>query len=68
MVNTMLLKGKIVANGLTQRVLAEKMKISENNLSAKITGKSEFDLSQVMMLCEILNINDPDEKCKIFLC
>lgn len=67
MVNTALLKGKIVANGFTQRTLSEKMKISENNLSAKINGKSEFDLSQVMALCEILCINDPKEKCDIFL-
>ena len=67
MVNAALLRGKIVSNGFTQRTLAQKMGMSENSLCAKITGKSEFDLSQVMRLCDLLKIVSPEEKCQIFL-
>jgi len=66
-INSSLLKGKIVANNYTQKTLAEKMNISENSLNAKINGKADFDLSQVILLCELLGINSPDEKCQIFL-
>lgn len=67
MVNTNLLKGKIVAKGYTQTQVAEKMHISVNSLSAKINGKKAFTLPEVARLCEILGITDPKEKCEIFL-
>lgn len=67
MVNTNLLKGKIVARGMRQTDVAEAIGISENTLSAKIQGKSSFTLDQVEKLCSILKINDVKEKCEIFL-
>lgn len=67
MVNTNLLKGKIVANGYTQGQLAEKMNISVNSFSAKINGKNAFTLPEVERMCEFLGITDPKEKCEIFL-
>ena len=67
LVNANLLRGKMVSNGYTQDSLARKMKISKNTLSAKINGKSQFDLEEVLLLCELLSITSNDEKCNIFL-
>ena len=67
MVNANLFKGKMVANGYTQESLAKKMKISKNTLSAKINGKSKFDIEEVVFLCELFGISNNDEKCEIFL-
>lgn len=67
MVNTNLLKGKFVSKGYTQALLAKEMNISVNSLSAKINGKTAFTLPEVAKLCEILGIDDPKEKCEIFL-
>lgn len=67
MINTNLLKGKIVAKGFTQQQLAEKMNISLNSLSAKINGKKAFTLPEVDKLCEVVEITDAKEKCEIFL-
>lgn len=66
MINTKLLKGKMVANGYTQMQLAGKMNICLNSLSAKINAKKAFTLPEAHRLCKILNITDPQEKCEIF--
>ena len=67
MINTKLLKGKIVSAGMTQQELAKKMHMSENTFSSKINNKSSFDIMEVFQLCELLSINSGDEKCEIFL-
>jgi DNA-binding XRE family transcriptional regulator len=67
MVNSNLLKSKMVAAGYTQRTMAEAMKISKNTLNSKVNGKSCFDTDQVTLVCELLNITNPSEKCAIFL-
>ncbi len=67
MLNTNALKGKIVANGYTQQQLANTMKLSLNTISSKINGKKAFTLPEVEKLCDILKIDDPLEKCSIFL-
>lgn len=67
MINTNLLRGKIVSNGMTQEQIASKMSMSPNTFSSKINGKSSFDITEVFQLCEILKIDDAKEKCDIFL-
>lgn len=67
MVNTNLLKAKIVANGYSQTSLAQKMSMSKNTLCAKINGKAKFDLDEALALCNVLQITEPAEKCEIFL-
>lgn len=67
MVNTNLLRAKMVANGYTQLSLAAKMKMSKNTLSAKITGKTAFSIDEAIALCDILHIEQDSEKCEIFL-
>lgn len=65
--NANLLRGKMVSNGFTQETLAQKMNITANTLSAKMNGKSQFDLAEVLKMCEILGITNNEEKCEIFL-
>ena len=67
MINTNLLRSKLVACGYTQESLARTMKMSKNTLSAKITGKSSFSLDEVLDLCDLLHIESDREKCEIFL-
>lgn len=67
MVSTNLLKGKIVAKGLTQKELAKRIQRSPNTLNMKINNKKPFDLEEVFAVCEALDITDPQEKIDIFL-
>ena len=67
MINTNLLKGKILSAGFTQQTLAPLVKMSVNSLNAKINGRKVFDTDEVERICDILNITDPVEKCLIFL-
>lgn len=66
-INTLKLKAAIIEAGYTQATLAEKLKISQNTLSAKIIGKSVFDIEEATQICEILGINDGAKKAAIFL-
>lgn len=55
------LRAKIKENGLNQNSVAERIGISSNSLSRKLLGKREFTLSEVVSLCEVLRIEDPQE-------
>ena len=61
--NINLLKAKIAEKGETQKSVAAAIGISENSLSRKINGTREFRLSEVLRLCDFLNIDNP---CSIF--
>lgn len=62
-----LLKAKIVENGLTMEELADKISVSRTTLFYKMTGKTQFTLEEVVKMCDVLNINTPEEKTNIFL-
>ena len=66
MINTNLLKGKIMAAGYTQESLAREMGISKNTMSAKVNGKSLY-VDEAEKMCYILGINEPYERAQIFL-
>lgn len=66
MTNTPMLKGAIVEAGYTQAKLAEKLNMSVNTLSSKISGKTKFTVDEATMICEILNIVDDKRKVHIF--
>lgn len=55
------LRAKIKENGLNQNDVAQKIGISSNSLSRKILGKREFTLSEVLALCKVLRIENPQE-------
>ncbi|MGL4483550.1 MAG: helix-turn-helix domain-containing protein [Anaerovoracaceae bacterium] len=53
------LKGKMAEAGINQNELADKMGLSRNSVSRKLTGSSEFTLSEAEKICIILDINEP---------
>lgn len=55
------LRAKIKENGFSQNCVAKKIGISANSFSRKILGKRDFTLSEVIALCEVLNIENPQE-------
>ena len=72
MVDINLLRSIMVRMGYTQKTLATEMtargvKTSENTLSAKMTGRSQFDCDDADVICDILTVEAPSEKAHIFL-
>lgn len=67
MVNKLMLRSKIVGAGHTQKSLAEALNMSKNTLSAKINGRSAFDICEVADICAVLGIENDVEKAQIFL-
>ena len=67
MVNSNLLKGKMIAAGYNQQRLAPVVKMSVNSLNAKINGRKKFDTEEIARICEALGITDSKDKCDIFL-
>ena len=67
MVNANKFRAKMVEGGYTQKSLAADAGMSENTLGAKINGKAYFNTKEVDTLCGLLHIDEPAEKCEIFL-
>ena len=72
MVDIQKLRSRMALKGYNQRRLAAEMtargvKMSENTLSAKMTGGSKFDTDDANVICEILELEDPADKAAIFL-
>lgn len=67
MVNSQLLNGKIIAAGYTQKTLASKVNMSRSNLNAKINNLLPFNCDEVLLICDAINIVEPEEKVIIFL-
>lgn len=72
MVNVTKLKSRMILAGYTQKTLVAELRerglpMTENTLSAKLNGKSQFYVEDALMICEILGINDAADKADIFL-
>lgn len=72
MVDVNKLRSRMALLGYTQKSLASEMrnrgkKISENTLSAKMTGASKFDCEDADVICDILKVESSAEKAEIFL-
>lgn len=67
LLNKNLMKAAIARAGYTQGKLAAEIGISENTLSAKMTGISCFDTDQIDKICDVLGITENEEKANIFL-
>lgn len=72
MVNVNKLKSQMVLKGFTQKSLVAEMKkrgvkTSENTLSSKMNGKSQFDCVDADVICDILNLDDAADRAEIFL-
>lgn len=61
MINTALLKGSITAAGYTQEQFAKVLGISAQSLNYKLNNIREFKVSEIMKMCDVLNIINKDE-------
>ena len=66
MVNTALLENRITKSGKKKTYLAEKCGITRQSFRSKCSNTSEFTASQVMILCEELEIKSLTERDRIF--
>ena len=72
MVDVTKLKSRMVLMGHSQKSLVAEMKnrglkTSENTLSAKMNGRTQFDCEDADVICAILKLENPAEKAEIFL-
>lgn len=58
--NSNLLRGKIVEKGYRQKDVAKLIGITYQSFSDKINNKSSFKVSEIIKLCELLDIADKD--------
>lgn len=67
MTDTMLLTKKIEDSGYKRSYIAKAIGLkSTYGLAKKIRNESEFKASEINALCELLKIDDPEEKEAIF--
>ena len=67
MVNTELLEDKIKESGKKKSFLAKRCNLSRQGFALKCTNKQDFTATQIMVLCDELNIQSLTLKDKIFL-
>ena len=67
MTNAAMLNEKIDSSGLKKRYIAEKLHMTYANFWRMLEGGAEFKPSQINILCELLQIRDPEERKQIFL-
>ena len=72
MVDINKLKAKMVIAGYNQRTLAKACrekgyKISDNTMNAKFNNRSPWTCDDADIIIDVLDIQDPAEKCEIFL-
>ncbi len=63
-INFSKLRGRMAEKGISQKELAQKLNLTEQWLSAKLNGKAIFDLCEMKILIDELEIKD--EEIRIF--
>lgn len=53
------LKGKMTEQHLSQKSMADLLGITVQCLNAKINGRSQFTLEEVIKITEVLSLEDP---------
>ena len=66
MIKTDELKAIIASKGLKMKFVAEQLGLSSYGLSLKLDNKNEFKMSEVVSLCKLLDISDPEQRERIF--
>ena len=66
MTNSELLRTIIEEQGLKLKYVAQELGLTPYGLSLKIDNASEFKASEIKALCELLGINDLNDKEAIF--
>jgi hypothetical protein len=72
MVDVNKLKSRMILAGHTQKTLVAEMRtkglsMTENTLSAKMNGRSQFYVEDALAICEILGIDKSEDRADIFL-
>ena len=67
MVKVNMIRSRMALLEMSQKTLAERLGISKNTLSSRMTGRSSFTLEEIERLCSVLEITDSSEKKLIFL-
>ena len=53
------LKGKMTEGHLSQKSMAQELGITVQALNAKLNGRSQFTLGEVIKITDLLSLNDP---------
>lgn len=53
------LKGKMTENRVSQEKMAKSLGITVQSLNAKLNGRSQFTLEEVVKITNILSLKDP---------
>lgn len=54
--DTSIIKGKMRELGITQKELSVKLGIGYTSMNFKLVGRKEFKISEVCLICQILDI------------
>lgn len=66
MTDTTRLNQIIAETGLKKKFLAQKLGLTPYGLAKKINGETEFKASEITKICQILDIQDIQDKWSIF--
>lgn len=55
------LKGRMVEKKVTQGEMAKRLNVNISTLNAKLNKKREFTINEVITVCEILEITNPND-------
>lgn len=61
MTNTNKLKARMIEKGLNQEDIAKKLNLSNATTNYKINNKRQFTADEFLLLCSILEIDNPME-------
>lgn len=61
------LAGIMAEKGFSQRKLAAKLGLSKTTLNLKLNHKADFKVKEVIEICDILKIDNPVTKARLFL-
>lgn len=67
MVNKLEFKKALLEAGISQSGLAKAMNKSPNTIGGWLNGTAFPDTRDIVEVCAILEITDPEKKCRIFL-
>lgn len=67
MVNTQEIKAEMVRKKRTQRTLAKQMGMDKVTLNGKVNGKRPMKDNEIVKMCQVLDIKDPQTVIKTFL-
>lgn len=62
MVNTNLLKARIIETGMDKRIIAEKLGISPTSLNYKLNNRTQFKANEIQVLSSTLGIAKEKDK------